>query len=258
MELPDFEVIRIGKTNDMLFFESHYDSCLQPAYLLDNNVQVKDFFERIEEIDEYCDGELSCIQAGTNWSFIWYFNMLIMFAQSANFIILATGAFYFYPRMIGTYCNFLLGSCHALALIVSFYLYKTPWSRWCGYNLAPNMQFEGGAGKVMEFGKREFLGDSTYVNDYVMIRMLLISQLIVLIVQCACCCLPFFTLPCYGYNSAEPGAKKRNGLHSNRIVIVNEAQAPNQSQTNEEADAAGQSRAQGNNTCALACDSDVS
>ena len=144
-----------------------------PAYLFNPDAHQDEFFKATEEIDKRCGGELECMQSGTGWTFVWNLNSTVMFCQALNFLTLTFGAFYFYPRVIGTYCNLLLGTCHLLAIFIAFMSAKTPWGHFCSFNQSPNMFFEDEAEEVfMEIGSQKFLGDSSYHNDAVVMNML--------------------------------------------------------------------------------------
>lgn len=69
--LHEFELIRPLKKEDILFFNNAYDSCLVPAYLYESEKDKILFFEAIDGIDAYCEGEVECLREGTGWSFVW-------------------------------------------------------------------------------------------------------------------------------------------------------------------------------------------
>ena len=65
-----------------------------------------------------------------------------MIIQGINFILLSVGAFYFYPRLIGTFCNFCLGCCHLSAFSMALAARYSPAGAICAVNISSN-QYEG-------------------------------------------------------------------------------------------------------------------
>ena len=69
---------------------------------------------------DQCDDDQDCYEMGTGWSFVWAWNMAWSIILGLNFIVLAVGAFYWWPRYIGTLCNYVLCNCHLLGVILMF------------------------------------------------------------------------------------------------------------------------------------------
>ena len=86
----------------------------------------------------FCDGLLSCAQKGTNWTEVWKINAYVMMLQSANFVFLTFGAFFFWPRYFGTICNCCCACFAHLTAIITAMM-----GRWgaagdnCAMNIAP-------------------------------------------------------------------------------------------------------------------------
>lgn len=102
-----------------------------------------EIFELSIDYEESCRGkEQDCREAGTAWTEAWSFNASIMIIQGINFILLSVGAFYFYPRLIGTFCNFCLGCCHLSAFSMALAARYSPAGAICAVNISSN-QYEG-------------------------------------------------------------------------------------------------------------------
>ena len=80
-----------------------------------------------------------------------------MFMQSANFVLMAVGGFFYYPRLIGTIINCCLACpCHFTAFVMMFVRRNNPIGDLCSYNEAPST-YEGD-------GQWDIGGD-TYEDD---------------------------------------------------------------------------------------------
>ena len=112
--------------------------------------------ELVKNVEESCkDKEPECIKKGTDWSGAWGFNAFIMITQGLNFILLAVGAYWFYPRCIGTFCNLFLGCCHFGAWIACLATRYSPPGELCAVNVSPNQYESGGT----------WSASSTYKSD---------------------------------------------------------------------------------------------
>lgn len=164
-----------------------YDSCRIPNYIPDAT-EAK-MIELVLNYEESCkDKELECAQKGTDWSGAWRFNAFIMITQGMNFILLAVGAYWFYPRCIGTFCNLCLGCCHLGAWIACLAARYSPPGELCAVNISPNQLENGGT----------WSDDWTYKKDAELLGALGIIQSILFCVQCCGCCWPLFCLPIAG------------------------------------------------------------
>ena len=120
-----------------------YDGCNIPTFTPDSDVSVRELAQLSEDYEKHCDGkEEECREKGTEWTMAWSFNASIMIIQGINFIVLSIGAFYFYPRLIGTFCNFCLGCCHLSAFSVALSTRYSAPGAICAINISPNQYDE--------------------------------------------------------------------------------------------------------------------
>lgn len=89
-------------------------------------------------MEEWCDGDVNCLMSGTRWSSVWKTNSIVMLLHALNFTLLAFGGFWFYPRMLGTFFNWILLVCHFAAIGFALYSRYNPFGVWCSYNEASN------------------------------------------------------------------------------------------------------------------------
>merc|ERR1719203_380204 len=59
-----------------------------------------------------------------------------MFLLSLNFIVLAFGGFWFHPRLIGTFMNWILAFCHLAVILFTLFARFNPFGNWCSFNVA--------------------------------------------------------------------------------------------------------------------------
>jgi hypothetical protein len=98
-----------------------YDSCNLPSFSFDPEVSESDKSSNASNIFSFCDKKYDqdCSKS-TGWTYVWAINGYIMIAQAVNFIVMTIGAFFFYPRCIGTILNFLLACCcHSTAISIA-------------------------------------------------------------------------------------------------------------------------------------------
>jgi len=62
----------------------------------------------------------------------------LLLIQTLNFVLLAFGGYWFYPRLLGTFFNWILSVCHLCVIGATYYVRFNPWGRWCSYNEASN------------------------------------------------------------------------------------------------------------------------
>jgi len=116
-----------------------YDGCNIPDFVPDPDVSSLEMMQMSMDLEESCIGkEMLCREKGTEWTQAWSFNASIMIIQGINFIVLSIGAFYFYPRLIGTFCNFCLGCCHLSAFSIAIAARYSPAGALCAINISPN------------------------------------------------------------------------------------------------------------------------
>ena len=91
----------------------------------------------------YCiDHADECIKRGTQWSQAFTFNAVILLISFFNFCLLMVGAFWFYPRIIGTIFNCCIGVCHLAAWVFALSVRYSALGRACVLNVEGN-QYEG-------------------------------------------------------------------------------------------------------------------
>lgn len=98
--------------------------------------------------------EASC-DKGTGWSGAFAFNAWVCLIMFLNFVLMAIGGFWFWPRLIGTMFNCCCGCCHLFAWSVALGARFSVWGNWCAYNDA----------SINYTGNRVFNDDATYVKD---------------------------------------------------------------------------------------------
>ena len=112
---------------------SAYDSCSIPSFIRDPYSDNDEYISLLKEIgvQNYSDNK-----EGTNWTAAWNLNAVIMLLQAANFVTLAFGSFWFYPRLIGTFCNcFCACCCHLSAIIMLWSARFSLLGRLCSLNI---------------------------------------------------------------------------------------------------------------------------
>ena len=105
--------------------------------------------------------------------------------MAGNFVLMTVGAFYFYPRLIGTFFNCCYACCHLVAWVLTLAARFNPLGRNCVLNVAP-IQYEGD-------GKWNDL--STYKKDGSVLAALGAMQALLWCIQCYCCSLPLYSTP---------------------------------------------------------------
>jgi len=126
-----------------------------------------------------------CMKRGTGWSEAFNFNAAMLILMSLNFITMTIGAFWYYPRLIGTFCNCCCGCCHFAAFTVALAYRTNPLGAYCSANVA-GIQYEGNG---------KYNDSWTYKKDGGVLMALGAIQIILWCVQCYCCCLPLYWTP---------------------------------------------------------------
>ena len=138
---------------------------------------------------------------GTGWTFVWSYNAAWAIIMACNFVLMTIGAFWFWPRYIGTICNCCLGCCHISGIGFMLAGALNPYPRICSFNKS-----------TAEYkGDYEWDYDGmTYQNEHSLMLGFAIVQLIFWTVQCCCCCLPLCTTPVKDEaHKAEKDGKKQ-------------------------------------------------
>jgi len=188
------------KFNQGKCYSNIFDSCLVPTFSVGdaNPTEVENAYRSVED---WCDGDADCLKAGTRWTLVWQTNAALMLLQSLNFILLAVGGYWFYPRLIGTFVNWVLGFCHLCIIGFTLYARFSPFGRWCSYNTAGNNGFaiETYDKLQYQYGYISLAQSSILVKDYrgdaTLMLNLAIFQLSFCLIQVFCLWLPLYRTP---------------------------------------------------------------
>lgn len=132
-------------------------------------------------------------------------NAAMLIIQALNFILLAVGAFWFYPRLIGTIINTICAFCaHPASWGAALGSALSTPGIYCSFNVAPSTYtggFKGGmtGAELLGTGNSTLFGDwdegTTYQSDQSRLLALGICQLLFWIPQCFCCWYPLYKTP---------------------------------------------------------------
>ena len=142
--------------------------------------------DAMNEWIEECRTDQECYETGTGWSFIWAWNGAWCILMSFNFILLAIGAFLWWPRLVGTLLNYLLCTCHLVGIITMFFGVYSPFPRVCQYNKASST-YDGGYKWTWD--------SATYEGDFGLMYGMSITMAINWCIQVCFCCLPLYMTP---------------------------------------------------------------
>lgn len=146
----------------------------------------KDIADAVADWIDACGTDQSCYEAGTGWSFIWAWNAAWCIIMAINFLVLTFGACFFWPRYIGTVCNWFLCICHLVGFIVMILGAAAPMGRICSYN----------KGTSTYDGDYKFVWDGmTYQGDHAVLVGLGIFMAILWCCQVFVCCAPCLLTP---------------------------------------------------------------
>ena len=136
---------------------SPFDSChiSGPGTVVDLSVDIETRNQISLDFAEYCKGSDVCEKYGTRWTAAFNFNAVIINACAINFVLMAIGGYWFYPRLIGTFLNCCYGLCHFAAWGLAVGVYAAPPGRVCTLNIAANQYL----------GNREWSDDWTFKMD---------------------------------------------------------------------------------------------
>lgn len=163
---------------------SWYDNCFIPEF----KYKVEDAGEVLDAAQDkgdYCGDGVSC---GTNtmWKTVWFYNGICMTVMGCNYILLALGSFFFWPRLIGTYLNCCFGCGALIGAFLGIFEATSPMGAYCGYNESAN---------TMTGDDTFDEGGMTYQTDQVMMLLFGIIQLLLGLAQCSCCWMPLCCTP---------------------------------------------------------------
>ena len=134
---------------------------------------------------DFCrDAPENCEQ-GTQWSVAFAFNASVLFLSSFNFIAMAVGAYFWWPRMFGAYINLCYACCHCSAFTMALALRFNPVGAWCAIIIAPS-EYKGNG---------EWDDTMTYKKDGELLGSLASIQAVFWFFQCFFCCLPCLNTP---------------------------------------------------------------
>jgi len=147
----------------------------------------------------YCLENPTQCEKGTQWMSAFAFNASVLIVTAINFIVMAFGGFFFYPRYFGTWCNLCYGCCHCAAFITALSVRFNPYGIFCSYNVESSTFV----------AYDQFTDDSTYKSDGMMLAGLGFVQIILWVIQCCCCCLPLLYTPVDGKSGKDKDKKKK-------------------------------------------------
>jgi len=145
---------------------------------------------------------------GTQWSVAFTFNGAMLILQAFNFIMMAVGAFWFYPRLIGTFVNCCFGCCHLAAWAFALSVYANPLGQSCMLNIIGNQYGGKEYNASLNTWITEWSDDWTYQKDGTVLFALGTIQALMWCVQCFVCWIPLYS---------TPGA---DGGHSNYVTTM--------------------------------------
>mmetsp|Transcript_1453 Transcript_1453/g.2101 ORF Transcript_1453/g.2101 Transcript_1453/m.2101 type:complete len:155 (+) Transcript_1453:213-677(+) len=119
-------------------FSNSYDSCRVPAFTADPESSTADYMKAMEEAEEYCMQNIDACIEGTQWSAAFAFNATVLFLSAINFIGMAVGGCFWWPRMYGAYINFCYACCHCSAFSFALGVRFNPVGNLCVFNIAPS------------------------------------------------------------------------------------------------------------------------
>ena len=123
---------------------------------------------------------------GTGWSFIWAWNASWCIITACNFIALAVGAFFWWPRFIATLLNYFLCGFHLSGVIFMVAGANNTFAQICNYNLSTST-YEGNYKWSWE--------GVTYESDLGMMLGFGVALSFTWFLQVFFCCLPLYLTP---------------------------------------------------------------
>ena len=181
-------------------YDYAYDGCFIPSYEPDPSLNVFDAQQLQKDLFDVCGYDLACYRQGTLWSFIWTYNAIWILIMGVNFIFLSMGAFWFWPRLIGTWLNCCFGCCHCSAISYLVVGVMGPYGRICSYNVSTSTYL----GDIQQWDE----DGMTYQNDHGLMLTLAMLQTILITAQCCCCWVPLCGTPVLDEEHAQRKAEK--------------------------------------------------
>jgi len=103
--------------NSLAGLNNAMSSSSSPGYVVDPDVNVADQMNVDMEKMKFCMENMDNCKKGTQWTSTFTFNSIVLIIMALNYITMAIGGFYLFPRIIGTICNCCCGCCHFAAFI---------------------------------------------------------------------------------------------------------------------------------------------
>jgi len=103
--------------NSVAGLSNAMSSSSSPGYVVDPDVNVADQMNVDMEKMKFCMENMDNCKKGTQWTSTFTFNSIVLIIMALNYITMAIGGFYLFPRIIGTICNCCCGCCHFAAFI---------------------------------------------------------------------------------------------------------------------------------------------
>ena len=119
-----------------------YDLCNIPAVIRDPTIHPADYNILEEDAANYCKERGDDCYKGTQWYITFYGNAVVLCLSAANFIFMTFGAFFFWARYAGVFCNFCYACCHMYCCFIGLSAAFGPLGLLCTANIAGNA-YEG-------------------------------------------------------------------------------------------------------------------
>ena len=87
---------------------------------------------------EFCLNNKENCEHGTQWSVAFTWNATVLFLSAINLVVMLFGAFFWWPRLFGTYFNFCYACCHCSAFLLALGVRFNPVGELCAINVAPS------------------------------------------------------------------------------------------------------------------------
>ena len=141
-----------------------YDSCSIPEFIADSELTYDKKLELVNESIDICGDDIGCSERGTNWTIVWTLNAAWMLIMAVNLILMAIGAFWWYPRVIGCLANSCFAICHLVAVAFLFAARWSPGGRHCSYNLSTST-YKTGGNNSGAIDQSDWFDKPTYQDD---------------------------------------------------------------------------------------------
>ena len=143
---------------------SAYDSCSIPEFIRDPELTDEKRLALVNGGIDTCGDDIGCNERGTNWTIVWTWNAAWLLIMAVNLIVMAIGAFWWYPRLVGCFANSCFAICHLVALAGLFAARWSPGGRHCSYNLSTST-YDSGGNNSGAINEHDWFDQPTYQDD---------------------------------------------------------------------------------------------